>query len=281
MNPADLQTFREAVSLAQFGKKTEAHAIFVRLNQLYPNNFNVWLWLAFTSSDLTIARYALQTAARLEPNNPALPGAQAWLQKQERQQPPTPPVLLSENSARNGPAASRQTISPTALPLNRPRRSGRPDFIIVGGVVLLLVILIAVLILLNLNLDGVGEVPPPPAAHKVALSPEDQQDLLQTSKNYSAFNYGFYATTEKPETLKSFYATKMKEKGWELSINGGYLGSGQVYLKGDRGVIVLFYGPLTKKDLNSMDGRYRDKFNLGETFVVVFEGNSKDVPKSL
>jgi hypothetical protein len=91
MQPSDLQRFNYAVSLAQSGQKIEANNLLRELSRAYPNDTNVWLWLAFTSSDGAAARFALDRAAQTDPANPALAGARQWVQ----QEFPAPPVAAN------------------------------------------------------------------------------------------------------------------------------------------------------------------------------------------
>jgi hypothetical protein len=85
MRPEDLQCFNQAVAMAQTGQKTAAYQLLLKLNQTYPDNANLLLWLAFTSASLAEARTLINKAAWLEPNNIAIPGAKDWLMQAESQ----------------------------------------------------------------------------------------------------------------------------------------------------------------------------------------------------
>jgi len=85
MNSNDLATFNQAVQLAQTGQKDSA---YLRLKSLLKTNNNhhepgLLLWLAFTSPDLQESEMALARVTNLDPNNPGLNSARAWL-AQER-----------------------------------------------------------------------------------------------------------------------------------------------------------------------------------------------------
>ncbi|HEX2912878.1 MAG TPA: hypothetical protein VH186_18880 [Chloroflexia bacterium] len=86
MIPAELQGFNQAISLAQAGRKEEAHLILMQLAQTNPDDYNLLLWLAFTSSDLSLARIWIDRVAQQEPANPSLASARSWLIEQETRQ---------------------------------------------------------------------------------------------------------------------------------------------------------------------------------------------------
>lgn len=86
MQNADLESFNHAVELANTGRKQEARAILAQLLRTYPNDPNILLWLAFTTEDLNQSRQAIQKARMIDPNYPALAGAESWLAQQEQKQ---------------------------------------------------------------------------------------------------------------------------------------------------------------------------------------------------
>ncbi len=110
MTPADLQKFTQAISQAQAGKKAEAHSIFIQLASLYPDEPKLLLWLAFTASDLEIARTSLDKLARLAPSDPALPGARGWLAAEEAKQVVVP--VYTGNGASISTVVPRQPAQP-------------------------------------------------------------------------------------------------------------------------------------------------------------------------
>lgn len=79
MNTLDQSVFNEAVRLAQNGQTTNAYNSLKRLSELYPQDSNVLLWLAFSAPDSYIARQAISTIAQIDPQNPSLPAARQWL----------------------------------------------------------------------------------------------------------------------------------------------------------------------------------------------------------
>ena len=88
MNPTDLQIFNQAVAAAQSGQTQAAYDTLTGLNQRYPHDANVLLWLAFTSSDWNVASAYIEKVALFEPHNPSLAGARAWLASQKPVAPP-------------------------------------------------------------------------------------------------------------------------------------------------------------------------------------------------
>lgn len=83
MQSADLESFNQAVVLANAGRKQEARTILAQLLGNYPNDPNVLLWFAFTTEDLNQSRQAIQKVRFFDPNHPTLPGAESWLAQQE------------------------------------------------------------------------------------------------------------------------------------------------------------------------------------------------------
>lgn len=93
MNFADQETMKRAATLAQAGERATAYAIFQQLRQTNPNDLNVLLWLAFTSSDLNEARQMVEEASRLDRFSPSVDNARKWLAQQTQYQQsgwPTP-----------------------------------------------------------------------------------------------------------------------------------------------------------------------------------------------
>ena len=86
MTPTDLQTFTQAIDMAQSGQKVQANAILKTLAIHYHDNPNLLLWLAFTASDLRQARVLLDQLTQIDPKNTALPSAYSWLVTEEAKQ---------------------------------------------------------------------------------------------------------------------------------------------------------------------------------------------------
>lgn len=118
MLPGDLQTFNQAVWLAQSGGKQEAHALLRQLAEAYPDNPNVLLWLAFTSDNLTQARFTLDRVALLEPSNPVLADAYNWLGQAEGSARSVP--VPSEPAAPIPQPAPSQALVPVEDPALPP-----------------------------------------------------------------------------------------------------------------------------------------------------------------
>ncbi|MEI7554339.1 hypothetical protein [Candidatus Chlorohelix sp.] len=79
MSPQDLEQFNDAISLAQVGRKTEAFSLLTTLLERNPNDANIMLWMAFTSTNFTLSQSMLDRVAQVEPSNPNLAGARSWL----------------------------------------------------------------------------------------------------------------------------------------------------------------------------------------------------------
>ena len=79
-----LPTVADALSLVGAGKKAEAYTIFKVLVSHYPDQVNLWLWLAFTTNDLQEAQRAIFAASTLGPGLPEITQAQNWLAQELR-----------------------------------------------------------------------------------------------------------------------------------------------------------------------------------------------------
>ncbi len=102
MNPADNESFNEAVAMAQAGRKAEASVLITQLLQRNPDNSDLLLWKAFTASNGGEARYCLERLALVDPSNPSLPAAWNWLKNLEAPQPPkqeAPPAAASSTAS--------------------------------------------------------------------------------------------------------------------------------------------------------------------------------------
>lgn len=88
MTSVDLQAFNQAVQFAQTGQKNQAYQQLKSLQAAYQNDPGLILWLIFTSPHLAESQALLNRLATLDPNNPSLPSARAWLaQEQAKVQP--------------------------------------------------------------------------------------------------------------------------------------------------------------------------------------------------
>jgi hypothetical protein len=110
----DLKIFNQAITLAENGKKTEAHALLEQLLQAYPDNVRVWLCLVFTASRLEDANLALAQARQLEPHNPAVAQAQKRLAQWEAQERPRPrqPHRVRAGSDSTNPKPNTSEFTP-------------------------------------------------------------------------------------------------------------------------------------------------------------------------
>ncbi|NWJ46052.1 MAG: hypothetical protein HXX08_09260 [Chloroflexi bacterium] len=75
----DEQIFNHAIAIAKHGFKAEAHSILLKLAQANPNDINLLLWLAYTADDFATSKNYIESAVRLEPENPLISLAELWL----------------------------------------------------------------------------------------------------------------------------------------------------------------------------------------------------------
>lgn len=87
MTDESLQAFNQAVALANTGQKEQAQLLLARLAADNPTSSQVWLWYAFTQSDLAKAEWALNRVQQLEPANPDLRHAYNWVASEKLKQP--------------------------------------------------------------------------------------------------------------------------------------------------------------------------------------------------
>lgn len=81
-----LENFNHAVALAHAGEKLLANDKLRYLAQLYPNQPDILIWLAFTAPTLREAEEAINRVAIIQPNYPSLPDARSWLARQKTEQ---------------------------------------------------------------------------------------------------------------------------------------------------------------------------------------------------
>ncbi len=126
----DLETFKQAIALAELGKKAEAHTLLMDLRRTNPDNCRILLCLTFTADDLNEAHKALEAAARLEPGNSSVAAAKIWLAHQQKQNGsnfyrrvhqtatvhPVPTRLYYEPQATTTTVLDRPKTTPTEAP---------------------------------------------------------------------------------------------------------------------------------------------------------------------
>lgn len=134
MTQEDLALFKQAVDLAQAGRKLEAYAQFSTLIKTNPHKVDLLLWLIFTTPEPTEAQHALERAIWIDPANPAVAYAQHWLS----QQPPPQTKLKNKDTASTKSATTPPRIAPA------PNRVGRAG---IGLCALLVTAFLAIIIL--------------------------------------------------------------------------------------------------------------------------------------
>lgn len=82
MLPHDLEKFNQAVELANSSQREKARQLLIELMRIYPEDANVLLWFAFTTTNRRQAQLALSKVRVIDPHNPSLVGAESWLATQ-------------------------------------------------------------------------------------------------------------------------------------------------------------------------------------------------------
>lgn len=77
-NPS--RRLEDAVRAARAGNRNEAYQLLRRIIGADPSNESAWLWLAAVTDQPREARLALRRVEQLNPTNPRLAGARAWLE---------------------------------------------------------------------------------------------------------------------------------------------------------------------------------------------------------
>ena len=170
MNSADLQIFNQAVATAQSGQTQAAHATLTSLNQRYPTDTNVLLWMAFTASNWNTASAYIEKVAQFEPNNPSLAGARQWLASQKPLSSPvesigypnfevsgtTPGNNIYSNpsgyEAFPGATMPSQAYNPADASISqgaKVTKSRKPWLMVMAAVIVVLLIAITVVVVLN------------------------------------------------------------------------------------------------------------------------------------
>jgi len=160
------------------------------------------------------------------------------------------------------------------------KKGGLPlPLIIVGAIVVLLIIGALVFFLfLNKGATVGSDIPAPPNSTKIDISAQDIAKLNPEvdQANISKVNYGFYASSDSPASLLTFYQTEMKNRGWTQDTTQSD-STGGLFKKGDQsaGVALL---PITSDaqltGLNAAFPAMNGKIKVGQTMVILASGPS-------
>lgn len=88
MTPDAMQALYQAISLTNTGQKAEAYQQLKALEEKYPHEPNVLLWLTFTSPELEESEKYVRQLATIDPANNGLVTAQRWLDEKRASQQP-------------------------------------------------------------------------------------------------------------------------------------------------------------------------------------------------
>ena len=86
MNPSDTEKFNQSIALANSGQKSDAYQQLLNLQQTYPNEPNLVLWLIFTAPTITEAETNLKALEQNDPANTNLVSARNWLANEKAKQ---------------------------------------------------------------------------------------------------------------------------------------------------------------------------------------------------
>jgi hypothetical protein len=307
MQPQDLDKFNQAVSLAQSGQKAVAHAQLGELARLYPNDPNVWLWLAFTSSDGAVAWAALERVAQLDPANASLAGARQWAQHQFGAVAATPPQLAynptpvpAYNEVR--PTFSERAHQPNAIPFQPQsemsyaamRESALPmpeskkessgllkTLAIIGAVFVgLMVAIIGLILLLPSANNQATSLPIFPGATKVdfnssykATFTEGFKSSVPTARKFEID--GYLIKPADRQRVLDFYTAELLKSGWRVPKGGNALnitsagGSMKIFVKGDNRAAAVILTPGTTEIKRVLNEP--DKYQSGDLLLMLMD----------
>lgn len=97
-----LEAVRQAV---KNGRIAHARHLLYQILQDNPENFQAWLWLAYTAPNIKASKGYIDHAAKLKPNHPAIAKAKGWLAKKETAVANTTPATAP--SPTQHPASTR------------------------------------------------------------------------------------------------------------------------------------------------------------------------------
>jgi hypothetical protein len=162
------------------------------------------------------------------------------------------------------------------------KKGGFPLPILIIGIVVVLVILGVLAFFLFFNKGGgtsIGsDIPAPPNSTKLDVSAQDiaKIDPTANQQDISKVNYGFFASTDSPATILSFYQTELKNRGWTQDTTQSDT-TGALFKKGDNntGIAVV---PMTTQNIvtgfETAIPALKGKVKVGQTLVIVASGPS-------
>jgi hypothetical protein len=142
MNSDELAQFNQAVALAQAGNKSAAYSQLKALARANgAKDYNLLLWLAFTTPDLAEAETAIDMAdIAAGPGNPGVTAARNWL-VQEKYSPARPAPTFSPVTVTPPPPPHLTYQSTTPYQATSPQFKMKGLFLVIGWVVIILVII--------------------------------------------------------------------------------------------------------------------------------------------
>jgi hypothetical protein len=304
MQPQDFDRFHQAVSLAQNGQKAAAHAQLGDLARIYPNDPNVWLWLAFTSSNGEVARVALDRVGQLDPANASLAGARQWAQHEFGvvALPSPQPVYEPTPAYNERPAAVERPALPNAMPFQPQsemsyaamRESAPPvsepqkassgllkTLLVVGAVFIgLMAGIIGLILLLPPITNQATSLPVFPGAVKVDFSQSYKTAYTEGFKSSvpSATKFqvdGYLIKSGDRQRVLDFYATEMPKSGWRMPKSGNALnvtsagGSFKTFVMGDNRAAAIILTPPTTEIRRVLSEP--EKYQSGDLLLMLMD----------
>ncbi|NWJ46102.1 MAG: hypothetical protein HXX08_09510 [Chloroflexi bacterium] len=263
MSPQDLEQFNDAISLAQVGHKTEAFSLLTTLLERNPNDANIMLWMAFTSTSVTLAQSMLDRVAQVEPSNSNLAGARSWLHSLEaatNAATSAVAVVQAEPVAPEPEAKSETDVVATAhvpTKVTEPEGKKKANLLFSTAFIIIVVALVGV-VLVVLFTFFIGDrlaaqgLPVYGNATRLDLKSNDRDVLDGSIKVLTSMTNGainnvqvevYRIKRSELNTALKYYETELKKNGWtSTTANRAINSSGYAYTKDNNKMFTVSSG---------------------------------------
>ncbi len=173
--------------------------------------------------------------------------------------------------------------APVATAPAKKSRMGLIIGVVLGIVALAVVLVVLFAFVLKSDAGGgaVGDLPAPNNGTKIDVAGTELDSFTKTTGIPAGSKTGFFTSSETPANLKTFYDSKMKDKGYTTSNIPSGLGNtitAMAYQKDTKGAGVVIFGPLKDSDIKGFESgatanSLKGKFKVGDSLVILFEAN--------
>jgi tetratricopeptide (TPR) repeat protein len=125
------EAMQRGIAASEAGDQASAYAIFLRLADQYPDMFEVWVWLGWTSPSLDDSEAAFSLARELDPNNEEAALGLRWVASQREpgmeQGGAAPPAQPVEEMPHAPVVAQQPVQQPVSLPAAQSIATPHPE----------------------------------------------------------------------------------------------------------------------------------------------------------